>query len=106
MYGQLYIFAVYLITSIVFKYQISLKKHVMSNLILSIEMLFCDLFKDVSNSLSGTYSKKDKDVQKLIDELYDQKIPTAKNDRANLKKDASNVANDYKKAFEIKNQEI
>ena len=78
----------------------------MSNLILSLEMLFCDLFKDVSSSLSGTYTKKDKDLQDLIDELQNQEIPTAKNDRANLKKDASNVAKYYKKAFEIKNQEI
>ncbi|WP_026730217.1 hypothetical protein [Flavobacterium denitrificans] len=76
----------------------------MSNLILSLEALIGDLFGEVSKSFSGTYSNKNKEMRQLIDELNNTEIPSAKNDRANLKKDASNIAMDYKKAFELKKE--
>ncbi|OYX81282.1 MAG: hypothetical protein B7Y83_17395 [Flavobacteriales bacterium 32-34-25] len=78
----------------------------MSNLILSLEVLFGDLFKDVSKSLSGTYKNNDEEIQQLINELHNEEIPSARNDRTNLKNDGSNVVRDYKKAFELKKVEF
>lgn len=77
----------------------------MSNLILSIEMLFSELFQDVTTSFTGKYVNKNEELKKIIDEIQDEEIPSAKNDRANLKNDASKVAGDYKKAFELKKLE-
>ena len=41
-----------------------------------------------------------------MEELYNSDIPTSRNDRINLKNDGSNVVSDYKKALELKKQEI
>ena len=78
----------------------------MSNLIISLEELFGNLFKETSNSFTGTYHIRNKEINELIEELRSEQIPTPRNDRANLRNDASNVASDYKKAFELKKEEI
>lgn len=77
----------------------------MSNLIISIEELLGNLFKETSNSFAGKYHTKNKEVDHIIKELYKEEIPTSRNDRANLRSDASKVASDYKKAFELKKLE-
>ncbi|TAF44126.1 MAG: hypothetical protein EAZ51_02945 [Sphingobacteriales bacterium] len=76
----------------------------MSNLIFSIEMLLTNLFKNVGHSFAGNYRTGNVEIKKSINELYNNEIPTLRNDRINLKKDGSNVASDYKKAFELKKQ--
>jgi len=78
----------------------------MSDLIISIENLFDNLFKDVTTSFVGNYHNNNPEVGKIIEELYNDDIPTSRNDRINLKNDGSNVVSDYKKALELKKQEI
>lgn len=74
----------------------------MSNLIISIESVFTNLFKDVADSFSGTYHVRNSEIEKIVEDFCNEDIPTTKNDRMNLKKDADNVVNDYRKSFELK----
>ena len=78
----------------------------MSNLIISLESVFSNLFKDVADSFSGTYRIHNSEVEKIVEDFCNEDIPTTKNDRMNLKNDADNVVNDYRKAFELKKLEF
>lgn len=78
----------------------------MSNLIISIESVFNNLFKDVADSFSGIYKVRNNEVEKIVEEFCNEDIPTTKNDRMNLKKDADNVVNDYRKSFELRKLEF
>ena len=78
----------------------------MSNLKISIESAFNNLFKDVADSFSGTYQVRNVEVEKIVEEFCNEDIPTTKNDRMNLKKDADNVVNDYRRSFELRKLEF
>lgn len=77
----------------------------MSNLIISIEAVFSNLFKEVVDSFSGTYRVHNAEFEKIVEDFCNEDIPTTKNDRRNLKNDADNVINDYRKSLELKKLE-
>ena len=73
----------------------------MSKLIITIEAIFVDFFGEVHNALTGKYITQNEGAVELMNELKNTKIPTAREDRENLRKDGANVARDYKKALEF-----
>jgi hypothetical protein len=77
----------------------------MSKLIISLEELYCNIFKNVAVSFSGTYTSDNKDMEDIKNEILFSPTPSIHQDRINLKKDASNVASDYRKAYQERKEE-
>lgn len=65
-----------------------------------------NIFENVTESFSGTYIDSNKEVMKMKEELDFDEIPSISSDRNNLRKDAGNVARDYKKAFDYKKEKL
>ena len=78
----------------------------MSNLILKIEELFDALFNKVPDSFNGEYRSDNEEIKEMFKEIYDEEfLPSAKEDRKNLKNDGSNILNDLNKAFKSYKEE-
>ena len=74
---------------------------VMINLILKFEELFDSYFGNVPDSFNGEYHSKNKELNEMMNDIYnEEKIPSARDDRKNLKSDGSNIASDLGVAYE------
>jgi len=74
---------------------------------LAIVYHICNNLNDMRLRFAGVYDiNKDMEICKMESEIYNISIPTAKDDRANLKRDMANVAKDFNKGFNIKKSEF
>lgn len=77
----------------------------MSTIMLSIGN-FINIFANVTDCFAGSYRDDNAEIRKMRSELHHEDIPSPYDDRQNLKKDAVNVAGDYRKAYESKKEEL
>ncbi len=77
----------------------------MSSILFRIGNLF-DIFENVTDAFSGNYSADNKEIVKMKHQLENEDVPTIGNDRQNLKADAHKVAGDYRKAFDVRKEEL
>ncbi len=67
----------------------------------------CDQLNDIRLLFAGAYEvHKDSELMRLEEELYNTTIPTAMQDKANLKTDSINTAKDFNKGFNEKRVEF
>lgn len=75
--------------------------------IMSITICFNNVFgviDEVKEAFTGNYKSKNAEYLQMKNDVL-VNIPSTAQDRVNLRKDATNVASDYKKAFEEKKVE-
>lgn len=67
---------------------------------------FFNIFGNVTEAFSGNFQLDNEELIQMKRQLETEDVPTIADDRKNLKDDASRVSGDYKKAFDIKKEEM
>lgn len=74
---------------------------------LTVVLNICDQLNDFRLRFAGVYDlHTDQEMCNIERDLYNDDIPTVRNDKANLKADMTNIAKDFNKGYHAKKSEL